>query len=699
LMKRRPSLSPATLVFLASFLGLFLELALIRWVSSEVRIFAYCKNLVLVASFLGFGAGCFLSKRRAHMAPAMFVLMLVTLLVRLPWAPLAAYGPRRVSAILSQLSGFTIFHFESGLPWGDLGALAFAVGWTSLLFFTVAFIMVPFGQITAAGISRVGNPIHAYSWNVAGRLAGILSYTLLTTIATPPLTWFVPVSLAATILCHRPRETQALIGVSLAMTLILMPGANPQVEVTWSSYQKLALYQSSGSAQGIWNIQVNNTGYQRMFPQPSMPPEGPVQVNRFTMPYALGRSAGRVLIVGAGSGNDAAMALRAGATEVTAVEIDRKIYEMGYAHHPQAPYSDSRVRVVIDDARHFLQTTTQRFDTIVYSHLDAHTLLSSYTNVRLDDYIHTTEAFQEARSHLAPDGLLYVAFLAQKPFVGWRLRSNLEAAFGHRPLFLLETNNREVGERRNVHFLATEEATQASFAEVAKTWQGFRLDESTQDITLSTDNWPFLALEQRRIPPFITLISCVILLLSAVFTFRTRPPGEPFDGRVFWLGAAFMLIETHNVSRLALVFGTTWVVNAWVIGVILGLILLANATYLALKKRQKTPGRWAIGGLFASLAIAYVLPPAAFLGYGIAGKFGITVLLSAPIFFAGLVFAEAFAASTAPGFALGWNVLGAVAGGMAESLSYVLGIPGLVPLAAFFYLIALLWPRPHPATG
>ena len=51
-----------------------------------------------------------------------------------------------------------------------------------------------------------------------------------------------------------------------------------------------------------------------------------------------------------------------------------------------------------------------------------------------------------------------------------------------------------------------------------------------------------------------------------------------------------------------------------------------------------------------------------------------------------------------PGFALGWNVLGAVLGGMAESLSYLWGIPSLVLIAAVFYAAALLWPRRRAAT-
>src|SRR5436305_14519844 len=54
-------------LILVSVLSLFLEMLMIRWVSSEVRIFAYLKNFVLVACFLGFGLGCSFSRRRVQL--------------------------------------------------------------------------------------------------------------------------------------------------------------------------------------------------------------------------------------------------------------------------------------------------------------------------------------------------------------------------------------------------------------------------------------------------------------------------------------------------------------------------------------------------------------------------------------------------------------------------------------------------------
>src|SRR5919204_3332240 len=51
----------AVRTFVASFLVLFLEIALIRWMPAYVRLLAYFSNFILLASFLGIGVGCLLA--------------------------------------------------------------------------------------------------------------------------------------------------------------------------------------------------------------------------------------------------------------------------------------------------------------------------------------------------------------------------------------------------------------------------------------------------------------------------------------------------------------------------------------------------------------------------------------------------------------------------------------------------------------
>jgi spermidine synthase len=78
----------------------------------------------------------------------------------------------------------------------------------------------------------------------------------------------------------------------------------------------------------------------------------------------------RVVVVGADTGNDVAMAMRMGAGHVDAVEIDPAILAIGTRFHPGQPYSNPRVRPVVNDARTFLRTTPNFYDMVVYGLLD-----------------------------------------------------------------------------------------------------------------------------------------------------------------------------------------------------------------------------------------------------------------------------------------------------------------------------------------
>jgi spermidine synthase len=94
-----------------------------------------------------------------------------------------------------------------------------------------------------------------------------------------------------------------------------------------------------------------------------------------------------VAIVGSGSGNDVATALRMGAAHVDAIEIDPAIAFLGTKYHPERPYDDPRVTLSINDARNFFRTADQKYDLIVYGVLDSHTALSHASSLRVDSYV------------------------------------------------------------------------------------------------------------------------------------------------------------------------------------------------------------------------------------------------------------------------------------------------------------------------
>src|SRR5690349_21352536 len=104
---------------LISLLGLFLEMLIIRWVSSEIRIFAYFKNFVLIACFLGFGMGCYLCRKRMNLMPVLVPLLMLTALIVAPWRPL-----RQVISGLPVLLGAFSDVAIWGVPAASLDAAA-----------------------------------------------------------------------------------------------------------------------------------------------------------------------------------------------------------------------------------------------------------------------------------------------------------------------------------------------------------------------------------------------------------------------------------------------------------------------------------------------------------------------------------------------------------------------------------------------
>src|SRR4029077_15492265 len=131
----------------------------------------------------------------------------------------------------------------------------------------------------------------------------------------------------------------------------------------------------------------------------------------YHFPYQILRTPPRqVLILGAGSGNDAAVALDHGATRVDAVEIDPVILDFGRRWHPDRPYGSPRVRTINNDARSFLNESKDRYDLIVFGALDSMTRLSALSNVRLDNFVYTRECMIAAGRLLAPNGGMVLYF-------------------------------------------------------------------------------------------------------------------------------------------------------------------------------------------------------------------------------------------------------------------------------------------------
>jgi hypothetical protein len=151
-----------------------------------------------------------------------------------------------------------------------------------------------------------------------------------------------------------------------------------------------------------------------------------------------------------------------------------------------------------------------------------------------------------------------------------------------------------------------------------------------------------------------------------------------------------MLLETRAVTQLALLFGSTWLVNSMVFFTVLVLILLANLYVLKVKTPRLT---WHYAALLVFLGLSVMIPVDVFLNGGTLWRYVVpSVLALGPMFFAGVIFARSFSDAASPDHAFGSNIAGSVVGGLCESSSMLLGFRYLLLVAIGFYVLSAVVP-------
>jgi hypothetical protein len=207
----------------------------------------------------------------------------------------------------------------------------------------------------------------------------------------------------------------------------------------------------------------------------------------------------------------------------------------------------------------------------------------------------------------------------------------------------------------------------------------------------TSDDWPFLYVRPGVFPWGYALVLGSILGLAAIAVrpvFGGGAPGARMDWPLFLMGAAFLLVETRGITSLALLFGSTWVVNSAIFGGVLAMVLLANVAVVRWRWRDTRP--WFFG-LFLAVALLWAMPVAWL--QTLPGAWGGVVgalLTGLPVGLAGIIVPILLARAPAPEKSLGANLLGAVLGGCLEYLSMFVGLRAVAALALVLYLLAYL---------
>ncbi len=653
--------SPAFRFFLTATSLLFVELLLIRWIPANVIYVGNYRNFLLMASFLGIGVGILWGRdpKRIPISPFGPLLLSLVLLVTQVRVGIYLTSPNEI---------FLGFNNSTGADPNFLILPLLVILATVIM----AGLAVPLGPLL-----KSMPPLRAYTFDILGSLSGVALFTILSAAGTPPIVWFVALAMIASGLglANGLSRASAVTAGSLAGVLLVVAATFPPSQ-TWSPYYRIDEYSSGG----IKALDVNGIPYQAMWPT-DLTSISPFyeQIYRWfpdeTFP--------RVLIIGAGTGTDVALALKHGAGHVDAVDIDPAIQAIGVRDHPDHPYDDPRVTQIVDDGRAFLRRTTDRYDLVVFALPDSHTLVSTSANLRLESFLFTNEAFREVRDHLASDGVFAMYNFYREDWLIQKLAGMLIDAFGSPPI---------------VREYAGTAATLAAGPLVAALGGAPPPGEGVDAVSLqnapgpATDDWPFLYLRQPLVAPYylgaIAIIIAFAVLLVARAAARSGTSFRRFSPHFFVLGTAFLLLETRSLVTFSLLFGATWLVNSLVFFAVLASALLAILINQRFHFRSPLP---LYLGLFGSLALAFVLPPAtlliepAWLRYPLAAA-----LAFAPVFFANLVFSYSFRDTRSADMAFASNLLGAVVGGAIEYVALVTGYGALLVLIAGLYLVAWL---------
>jgi len=747
-------------LFLISLLILFLELAAIRWFPAHVLYLTFFTNVVLLASFLGMSVGCLAaSHRRDYLfwtPPLLVVAMATAHAIEISSVSFAKFVDLGNQASPQQVYFGAEYHSQ------DLSRYAIPVEVLCGFFFIViALAFVGPGQKLGRALQRWPNRVQAYTLNIVGSIVGILLFAACSWVEVSAFWWFLLTALGLGYFFfispgqRVPRQLLGWRAFTAAMLLLTVWLASYTlvrdqqiVQQFWSPYYRIDFKPADLS------LSVNLIYHQQMVSRNENFPA-------YALPHLLNRDAGKpafadVLIIGAGSGNDVSRALQWDAKHVDAVEIDPAIYRLGRTYHPDQPYRDDRVKIHLDDGRNFLRATDRKYDLIVYALVDSLVLHSGYSNIRLESFLFTRQAFEDVRSHLKPNGTFVMYNYFRQGWLAARLQNGLDEVFGRGNSLVLTLPYRKVIEpekatfgdftiffagntsdlrnafaRQPIYSLRIDQPPGPSSSNGFQSqvsqpgpfpeqslgnqplptpqWQQFGLASVLAPeggLRSATDDWPFLYLREPMIPTLswrgMLIMGGLGLLLILLFSpkrkisapilsgdgFRTSGLVNALNVQLFFLGAGFMLVETKAVVTMALLFGSTWIVNSVVFLAVLMMILLANLWTVRAKPVRLWPY---YAGLLVTLALNVIVPLDFFLGMNRSIQvIGSCLLVFAPILFAGVIFAASFKRAAQPDRAFGSNIAGAMLGGLAEYSSMLLGFQYVVLVAIMFYAVSAI---------
>ncbi len=670
-------------IAIISFFILVLELALIRFIPSEIKAISYFTNLLLFSAFFGLGLGCILWKRElpGHLFPAgLFLIFAFVMTSR----GITVYDTGGVVHYWLQRNDANNYKPFCQMPLVMAAFIAFLV--SAIPFVTMGWKL--------SREMQAHKRLTAYAFDLLGSFLGVVFFAFVSYLGCPPWLLIMVTAVTWALVFHGDWRVRVLfyLGGAVYLCFIVEPHSWRWSPYYFIQYQVDLIPNPIDPSQPptinritVW---VNSSFHQEAINfktgSPDFKGTAWFMAQKFNSPYQIyrdnhnGQSPQKLLILGAGSGNDANIALLNGVPDITAVEIDPEIANIGREFNPLRPYQSPNVKLVIADGRHFLWNTKDQYDMVIFGTLDSQTLLSGQTNLRLDNYIYTTQCFEDAKKILKPVGMLATYYWSAKPWFYKRIYSTVASAFPH----ALRIYISEDSYLFNTVIMA------------AKDDPGFvsdpAADSTYNTVKPSSDDWPYIYLQYPTVSKlYLEVFALIGMLIALIFLLLRRlEKSTQLHLDFFFLGVGFSLMESAAVVRLALAFGTTWVVSAVVFASVLLTVFFAN---FLLVLKPNIPIRFAWISLLVCLSINFFFPVQTLLAFSFPLRvLGAALLIGAPVFFAGIIFSKLFNQEPEVGFPFGMNMIGAMTGGSIEYLSMLIGMKNIWLVLLGIYLLAYL---------
>ncbi len=236
---------------------LFVELLLIRWIPANVIYVGYFSNFILIASFLGIGLGILFGRAWGSSAVSPFALLLFGVVVLVLRAQLnIRIDPED-----------QIFF---GLEYSNSADTNFLV--LPLVMLLVVGLMATLA-LPLGGLLRSMPPLRAYAVDIAGSLAGIAGFGILSALGFEPIAWFAVAAVLLSVLALARGITvwSAVSAAAMVGVLVLIGAEAARLDI-WSPYYRVSTYDRAelkvsarpGSADLPAYVHVNGIGLEAL---------------------------------------------------------------------------------------------------------------------------------------------------------------------------------------------------------------------------------------------------------------------------------------------------------------------------------------------------------------------------------------------------------------------------------------------------